>query len=107
MVARGVDPSTASQNSGIMTLTLDDGRWRHATRGLQPDCTGTYSYSGERVSFLADDIRACGTAGGLVLFSAVWSLHDGSLRFTRVRSGEDLDLFARVLWGSEPWRKVS
>jgi TRAP-type C4-dicarboxylate transport system substrate-binding protein len=107
MVARGVDPATASTNSGIMTLTLEDGRWRHTTRGLQPDCTGRYSYSGERVSFLADDIGACGTARGLVLFSAVWSLHDGSLRFTRVRSGENLDLFARVLWGSEPWRKVS
>jgi TRAP-type C4-dicarboxylate transport system substrate-binding protein len=107
MVARGVDRATASTSSGIMTLTLDDGRWRHNTRGLQPDCTGGFSYSGERVSFLADDIPDCGTARGLVLFSAVWSLHDGSLRFTRVRSGENLDLFARVLWGSEPWRKVS
>jgi TRAP-type C4-dicarboxylate transport system substrate-binding protein len=107
MVARGVDPATASTNGGIMTLTLDDGRWRHATRGREPDCTGRYSYSGERVSFLADDIPACGTARGQVLFSADWSLHDGALRFTRVRSGEGFDLFARVLWGSEPWRKVS
>ena len=107
MVARGVDAATASTNSGIMTLTLDDGRWRHEIRGGQPDCTGTYSYSGERVSFLADDIPACGTAHGRVVFSAVWSLHEGSLRFSRVRSGEGVDLFASVFWGSEPWRKVS
>jgi TRAP-type C4-dicarboxylate transport system substrate-binding protein len=108
MVARGVDRAAASTNSGIMTLTLDDGRWRHNTRGLQPDCTGRFSYSGKRVIFLADAIPECGTARGQVLFSAVWSLDDGSLRFTRVRAGEgDTDLFARVLWGSEPWRKVS
>jgi TRAP-type C4-dicarboxylate transport system substrate-binding protein len=108
MVARGVDRATASTNSGIMTFTLDDGRWRHNTRGLQPDCTGSYSYSGKRVTFVADDIPGCGTARGLVVFSAVWSLQDGSLRFTRVRSGEgDTDLFARALWGSEPWLKVS
>jgi TRAP-type C4-dicarboxylate transport system substrate-binding protein len=108
MVARGVDRASASTNSGIMTLTLDDGRWRHNTRGLQPDCTGRYSYSGKRVTLLTDDIPGCGTARGRVLFSAVWSLHDGSLRFTRVRAGEgDTDLFARALWGSEPWRKVS
>jgi C4-dicarboxylate-binding protein DctP len=108
MVARGVDPGTASTNGGIMTLTLDGGRWRHSTRGLRGACTGRYSYSGKRVAFLADDIPDCGSARGLVWFSAVWSLHDGSLRFTRVRAGEgDTDLFARALWGSEPWRKVS
>jgi TRAP-type C4-dicarboxylate transport system substrate-binding protein len=108
MVARGVDPGTASTNGGIMTLTLDGGRWRHSTRGLRGACTGRYSHSGKRVAFLADDIPDCGSARGLVWFSAVWSLHDGSLRFTRVRAGEgDTDLFARALWGSEPWRKVS
>jgi C4-dicarboxylate-binding protein DctP len=111
MVARGVDPATASTNSGILTLTLDDGRWRgHAQsdRHTEPDCTGRYLYSRKRVIFLADDIPDCGSARGLVLFSAVWSLQDGSLRFTRVRSGKgDTDLFARALWGSEPWRKVS
>jgi C4-dicarboxylate-binding protein DctP len=108
MVARGVDPGTASTNGGIMTLTLDGGRWRHSTRGLRGACTGRYSYSGKRVAFLADDIPDCGSARGRVLFSADWSLQDGSLRFTRVRAGEgDTDLFARALWGSEPWRKVS
>jgi C4-dicarboxylate-binding protein DctP len=110
MVARGVDPAAASTNSGIMTLTLDDGRWRghsQSDRYTGPDCTGRYSYSRGRVIFLADDIPGCGTARGLVLFSAVWSLDDGFLRFTQVRSGEGVDLFARVLWGSEPWQKVS
>jgi TRAP-type C4-dicarboxylate transport system substrate-binding protein len=110
MVARGVDPTTASTNSGIITLTLDDGRWRgHAQsdRYTGPDCTGRYSYSRRRVTFVADDIPACGTARGLVLFSAVWSVSNDFLRFTQVRSGEGLDLFARVLWGSEPWQKVS
>jgi TRAP-type C4-dicarboxylate transport system substrate-binding protein len=108
MVARGVDRGTASTNGGIMTLTLDDGRWRHSTRGLRGACTGRYSYSGKRVAFLADDTPDCGSARGRVWFSADWSLQDGSLRFTRVRAGEgDTDLFARALWGSEPWRKVS
>jgi hypothetical protein len=110
MVARGVDAATASTNSGIMTLTLSDGRWRGHTqsdRYAGPDCTGRYSYSRKRVIFLADDIPECGTARGLVLFSAVWSVDGDFLRFKQVRSGEGLDLFARVLWGSEPWRKVS
>ena len=108
MVARGVD--LGKRVDERRDHDLDARRRALAPQYARPagSLHGQVLVLGQAGGLLADDIPSCGTARGLVLFSAVWSLHDGSLRFTRVRAGEgDTDLFARALWGSEPWRKVS
>ncbi|HET8948912.1 MAG TPA: TRAP transporter substrate-binding protein DctP [Solirubrobacteraceae bacterium] len=108
LVAHGIDSSTASTNSGLVTVTFRNGRWKQhdKTPTEEHDCPGTYAVRDGRVVVMPDDREACGSAAGGVLYDAHWTLRDGQLRFTDVRSGEGLDLFARVLWGGTSWRKI-
>jgi TRAP-type C4-dicarboxylate transport system substrate-binding protein len=89
LVARGIDSATAATNSGLMTITF-----------------GGYAVRDGRVVVTTDDREECGSAAGGVLFDARWTFRDGELRFGDVRSGEGLDLLARVLWGGRPWHKI-
>ena len=72
LLAKGIDPETAYNSGGLQTLTFKGGRWRHRTASdsNQPDCDGSYSVTGDRVTLVADATPVCGTAAGGVLFSA-------------------------------------
>lgn len=105
----GIGPDEARGGSGLQTMTFKAGRWlgeTDANPDNPPDCGGRYSVASGRVTISVDDGPECGSAAGGVLFSATWSLQDGTLRLARVRSGEGLDLFARVAWGGRPWSKI-
>ena len=59
LLAAGVDGGTAYHNSGLMTMTIEGGRWLHHTESAAdpPDCGGTYEVQGTRVAFTADATR--------------------------------------------------
>jgi hypothetical protein len=103
--ASGIGSGDASHNSGVQTLIFSGRRWTNKTinRFHPPDCSGDLSYSGSRVTLVADRGYQCGTAAGGRLFSARWTLEHGLLRFSAIQPS---DLFSRVMWGGNPWRKI-
>jgi TRAP-type C4-dicarboxylate transport system substrate-binding protein len=108
LIEQGIDPSTATTSSGISTMTFEGGRWLHHTESAsnEPDCGGVYSADGGRVTITLDPDPECGSAAGGTLFSASWTLADGELRLTGVRSGDGDEDFADAMWGGKPWRKI-
>jgi TRAP-type C4-dicarboxylate transport system substrate-binding protein len=99
ITSRGLPADRAYFDGGLHTQTFRGGRWREHTdsEANQPDCVGTYTVTGSRVSV---------TCYGREIFSAAWSLDGDMLRFTSVRSGEGQQRLAEVLWGGKPWRKI-
>ncbi len=102
----GVSAADAAQNSGVQTLIFRGKRWTNKTvnRYHPPDCSGDLSYTGNRVTLVADRVPQCGTAGGRRLFSARWSFERGQLRFTAI---QPKDVFSRTAWGGKPWTKIA
>lgn len=100
LVAAGVDPGTAYQNNGLMTITLEDGRWLHQTVNAAEsgDCSGTYEVSGTRIAFSSDD---CG--GGGEVFRGRWSRTETGIRFTDILPA---GAFNDIHWGT-PWQQIS
>lgn len=105
LVAAGVAGSDAYFNNGTSTFTIRHGRWNHHQPNASnpPDCGGSYDAVGRRVFFHADPGPQCGTAAGQLLFSGLWSVAGGGLRFTDV---QPQDVFSQTLWGSKPWQKI-
>ncbi len=99
LIGEGMDPQTAHQLAGIVTLTFENGRWRDHTQGLAEDCVGVYSVEAGRIS-LRQDRAECGEAAGTLVMSARWTLKDDKLRFFDIRRGRPLE------WGSKPWTKI-
>jgi TRAP-type C4-dicarboxylate transport system substrate-binding protein len=99
LTSRGLPADRAYYDGGLHTMTFKHGRWRDHTDSPadQPDCVGTYTVTGSRVSV---------TCYGREIFSAAWTLDGRMLRLTDVRSGEGTQLLAEVLWGGKPWRKI-
>jgi TRAP-type C4-dicarboxylate transport system substrate-binding protein len=100
MVAAGVDGGTAYDNSGLMTITVEDGRWLHHTDNAagSGDCSGTYEIRGTRISFSSDN---CGDGGEE--FRGKWSPTDNGIRFTDLQPP---GAFTELHWGT-PWRRIS
>jgi TRAP-type C4-dicarboxylate transport system substrate-binding protein len=103
LLAAGVDSGTAYHNSGLMTFTLEDGRWLHHTdsAAAPPDCGGTYAVEGSRVTFTADEGPQCG--GGDVVFSGRWASVNGGIAFSAIAPPGP---FSDIVWGT-PWRRIS
>jgi hypothetical protein len=98
LLAAGILPDEARREAGIYTLTLDDGGFLFTTQndfGL-PDCEGTYSGSGARVSFVNKN------CGGSEFFTAIWTLANGELRFESVEAG----IVIVASFGNKPWKKI-
>jgi TRAP-type C4-dicarboxylate transport system substrate-binding protein len=107
LTAHGVDAPTARQNAGVHTITLRGGRLHDTMRPLEPTgaptndltpCEGRYAVRGATYTFAWDPATNC--TGD---FTARWSLHDGVLRLTAVRTAEQLD---RMIWGLKPFRRI-
>jgi hypothetical protein len=93
--AAGASKLYAHKNFGVITMTMQDGRFR--SRELPgPDCAGTYAVSGHTIS-----IKFTVYCHGLV--TARWSLGNGQLRFRVARTTDPNDA---VLFGRKPWRKI-
>ena len=100
LVAAGVDTGTAYQNNGLMTITIEDGRWLHRTVNAAEsgDCSGTYEVSGTRIAFSSDD---CG--GGGEVFRGRWTRTETGIRFTDILPRGAFD---EIHWGT-PWQRIS
>ena len=99
LIEKGMDPQTAHQLGGIVTLTFEDGRWRARTQGIAEECGGPYTLEAGRIS-LRTDVPQCGEPAGAVVMKARWTLDDGELRFFDFRRGRPLE------WGSKPWTRI-
>ena len=99
LIGKGMDPQTAYELAGIVTLTFENNRWRDHGEGSQEDCVGVYSVEAGRIS-LRQDRAECGEPAGTLVMSARWTLEDGKLRFFDIRPGRPLE------WGSKPWTKI-
>jgi hypothetical protein len=99
LIAKGMDPPTAHQVAGLVTLTIEDGRWLGHTRGIPEDCGGPYTIEAGRIS-LRHDVAQCGAPAGLEVMSARWKLEDDELVFYDFKTGRPLE------WGSKPWKKI-
>jgi TRAP-type C4-dicarboxylate transport system substrate-binding protein len=106
LLAAGIGPIDARDNSGIFTITMDGAL---ATFGdtntndpTDTSCIADVTYSGARVSFYGGP--NCGTASGKLLLSARWTFENGELRFLEIQPDDPLD---RLLWGSVPWTKIA
>jgi TRAP-type transport system periplasmic protein len=106
LIAAGVNPIDAMNNSGIFTITIDGEQATFAdsnTSDLEDSpCITEVSYSGERVSFYASP--NCGAESNRLLFNARWTFKNGQLWFLEIQPD---DLFNRTLWGGMPWTKIS
>ena len=101
LVSAGINPSDAFFNGGIFTLTFEDGRFTHHLSRDNSTCTGTYTVRGSRVTV------SCSFADGTAfspLFSAAWTLEDGTLRFTHVEPANDL--LAQAMWAGKPYVRI-
>jgi len=99
LIEKGMDPITAHDIAGLVTLTFDDGRWRAHTRGIAEDCGGPYSVEAGRIS-LNLDAPQCGEGAGALVMSARWTLEAGELLFFDIRRGRPFE------WGGKPWTKI-
>jgi len=101
LIGKGMDPQKAYELAGIVTLTIENGRWRdHGQGNAKEDCVGVYSVEAGRIS-LRQDRAECGEPAGTLVMSARWTLEDGKLRFFDVQRGHPLE------WGSKPWTKIA
>jgi TRAP-type C4-dicarboxylate transport system substrate-binding protein len=98
LIEKKMDPITAHDIAGIVTLTFEHGRWLDHRRGLT-DCSGPYSVEEGRI-FLRLDVAQCGEPAGTLVMSARWTLKDSKLDFFDIRNGRPLE------WGSKPWTKI-
>jgi hypothetical protein len=103
LLAAGTDGGTAYHNSGLMTMTIEGGRWLHETESPAhpPDCGGSYVVRGTRVAFTADDGPGCG--GAALVFAGRWQATDDGIAFTDIQPAAP---FSDIMWGT-PWRRVS
>lgn len=103
LLAAGIDGGTAYHNSGLMTMTIEGGRWLHHTdsESAPPDCGGPIEIQGSRIAFTADEGPQCG--GGELVFSGRWSPVDGGIRFTDLQPQGS---FSDIHWGTA-WRRIS
>jgi TRAP-type C4-dicarboxylate transport system substrate-binding protein len=103
LLAAGIDPITARNNSGVFTITVDGAKATFSdTNGTDPEgppCVTDVTYSGARVFFRSS---LCNLPNNL-LFSARWTFQNGELQFLEI---EPTDLFDRTLWGGVPWTKI-
>ena len=100
LIGKGMDPQTAHEFAGIVTLTFENGRWRdHGEGNAKEDCVGVYSVEAGRIS-LRQDRAECGEPAGTLVMSARWTLEGGKLRFFDIRTGRPVE------WGSKPWTKI-
>jgi TRAP-type C4-dicarboxylate transport system substrate-binding protein len=106
LIAAGVDRPTAVNHAGTWTLTFKDGTFLDSD-DENPGCPGsTYTVEEGRVTIYMGDQPSCGTAAGEALFSAGWTLEDGQLQFTDVRSGHGSDVLIENLFGGQPFTKI-
>jgi hypothetical protein len=103
LLAAGIDLSEAYYNSGLMTMTIENGRWLHHTDSAAdpPDCGGSYAVEGSRVAFTADDDPDCG--GPSLVFAGRWRPTDDGIEFTDIQPASP---FSDIMWGT-PWRRIS
>ena len=99
LIAKGMDPPTAHQLAGLITLAIKDGRWLGHTRGIPGNCGGPYTVKAGRIS-LTHDVAQCGAPAGTEVVNARWKLEDGGLVFYDFRVGRPIE------WGSKPWTKI-
>ena len=100
----GFSRSNARNHYGVLTLTLEGGRFSTATLSAadQPACIGDYEVSGREITLNADAIAECGTAAGAEFLRAAWSFDDGELTLTDVRA----DRMIALLHGAHPWTLI-
>lgn len=95
LLAAGAPPAYATDNHGLITMTLRDGRLRlHWTYGR--DCLGSYSVS-------RDTLRITQAVNCHGLVTATWSLRGSTLRLHVTRWTDPGD---HVEFGRKPWTKI-
>ena len=92
----------AFDNDGLIRLTFSDGALvMSEERGTWPDCHATYRESGEQ---LVIHVTGPGCPREEHPMRMKWAIEDGVLRLAPV---EPNDVFTRIWWGSEPWRRIA
>jgi TRAP-type C4-dicarboxylate transport system substrate-binding protein len=98
-----------SQNHGIFTWVLHDGRWRihqQANNKLFNSCNGNfggrYRLKGDLITVEPPPSGTCASTGGSPI-TARWKLADGQLRFTVVGAA---DPTLRTWFTAHPWKRI-
>jgi len=102
LLADGARPGYARGNHGVITLTLDNGRFL-VQNTAQPDfhCAGRYRLDARTFS-LSFDVPTC--KGGEGAVTAHWSARpNGDLRLDVTRA---TDVGDEILWGAKPWSRI-
>ena len=103
LMSQGIDRATAENHSEIVTFTFRDGQF------LLPGCpNSTYEVAGDRIIVTLGPIGPdCGSAAGVVLFDARWTLDGDQLLFTDVQAGDGrVNPLGSALFGSQPFTKL-
>jgi TRAP-type transport system periplasmic protein len=102
LLADGARQGYARGNQGVITLTLDDGRFLLHDAGPPIfNCAGRYRVDAETFS-IDFNVPTCKGGQGIVI--AHWSRRpNGDLRF-HVR--EATDVGDEILWGRKPWTRI-
>ena len=100
----GLDDSTARNNSGLVTLTLQGGRVSWHDEGDPTVCAGRYFLSKGTVRFVMNIPSPCGYGPGGWIFSARWRPEAGGIRLTNVQSF-DGPPFDQIAWG-RLWKRI-
>ncbi len=99
MVAAGIPEAEAARNSGVVTLTLTGGALRVSGQPGEPDCTGTYTTSGNRLAITLDNVNCSGDG------SMTFAVDGQTLRFSDFTPADDV--LDRVFWTGQPWQRAA
>jgi TRAP-type transport system periplasmic protein len=106
LTEHGETEESVRNNAGVITWTLRGGRWSNHPDPTYPgrfstvDCAGFYDVNRDVATFTTTTVIAGGTCAP-PSWTARWSLHEDTLKWTAVSA----DDFAYV-WAGEGWTKI-
>ena len=108
MIADKAEPRWSHDVAGVWTITFDHENLTivdvNGGSGRRSEDNGRYCVAGGRVMIdIFGDKAVCGDG---VLFSAGWTLKDGTLHFSDVENGQPGDQDLSVLFGTQTWTKI-
>lgn len=103
----GVLPGDATNNSGIRTLTLEDGTYRVNLENSSPDCTGTLSVVDGRTRFTEDQPPMCSSPVDPEYFDVSWTIDGEQLTLSELTVGEprveEFEALLAAVFTIKPW----
>lgn len=103
----GMPAAEVRGNTGIRTLTIDDGEYRLSLDDGSADCTGTLTTVDDRTRFTEDQPPMCSSPSDPKYFDVSWSVDGDRLVLSDLTVGEPrgrgFEGLLAVVYTSEPW----